>query len=236
MEKKRIVIILIFVIIFLLLIIASFLYNKDKYSVSFETGTSEVFLTKYVSKDEKVSAPTNPIKEGYVFKEWQLNGEKYDFDTKINSNTVLTAKWIKEEYVTITFETNSIEKLDKIKILKGDIIDNLPVSYKEDYEFIGWYLNDELYNNVQIFDDTTLVAKYKNDSINMTYKIGDFVSIVGTYSNSSSISNKSYTNNKRAIGWKRVILDIIDNSEFPYVVGDETGVTGYFKASSIEKI
>ena len=235
MEKKRFIALLVLIFIFSISIIGSVLYNKDKYSVTFETGTSELFLTQYVSKNDKINKPSNPTKEGYVFKEWQLNGEKYDFDSEVNSNTVLTAKWIKEEYVTVKFETNSNIIIEPIKVLKGDIIEDLPILAKDSYEFIGWYLNDKLYNNEEVYDDAILVAEYKNNIINTTYKVGDIVNIIGTYSNSANTNEKSYPNNKKAIGWNRVILDINLDNEFPYVVGNDLGITGFFKASSIEK-
>ncbi len=235
MDKKRFIVILIFIFIFSISIIGSFLYNKDKYSVTFETGTSELFLTQYVGKNDKINKPSNPTKDGYVFKEWQLDGKKFDFDSEIDSDTVLTAKWIKEEYVTINFDTKSSNSISPIKILKGDTIDNIPTPIKDNYEFIGWYLNGKLYESEEVYDDIVLVAEYKNDSINTTYKVGDSVTITGEYSNSSNIGNKTYTKNKKAIGWNRVILDINLDNEFPYVVGNEFGITGFFKASSIEK-
>lgn len=233
MDKKRFVVIIMFIIIFMAIIFASSLYYNDKYSVYFETGTDDGILTQYVEKNEIVNEPIEPKKEGYIFKEWQLNGETYNFDSKVNSDTILTAKWIKEEYITISFNTNSDYKIDSIKILKGDIINNLPVSIKEDYEFIGWYLNDELYTEVELYSDVTLNAQYKNSTINTTYKIEDSVKIIGKYSNSS---RSLYAYNKKAIGWERKIINIIPNCEYPYVIGDSTGVTGFFKANAIEKI
>lgn len=222
-----------FIIAFLIAIFTSLIYYNDKYSVRFETGTDEVILTKYVKKDEQVEEPSIPTKEGYVFKEWQLNGETYNFDTEIEDDTILTAEWIKEEYITITFNTNCDYEIKSKKILKGDTIDELPESTKKDHEFIGWYLNGSLYNNEEIYDDITLEAQYKK--IESSYKIGDKVKIIGNYSKSSN--SKVYeAYNKKAIGWEREIIDIIEDSEFPYVVGNENGVTGFFKSDSIEKI
>lgn len=232
MEKKRTIIILMFIVAFLVAIFTSLIYYNNKYSVTFESGTSEIILTKYVKKNGKVEEPITPIKEGYVFKEWQVNGETYDFDSKVEDDIVLTAEWVKEEYVTITFNTNSDNKVEDKKILKGSIIEELPESKKEEHEFIGWYLNDHLYNNEEIYDDITLEAKYKE--IKTIYEIGDKVIIIGNYSKSAySTIDEAY--NKRAIGWEREIIDIIEDSEFPYVVGNNTGVTGFFKVESIEK-
>lgn len=231
MDKKRIIAITIFIIIFLFLIILSILHYNGKYSVHFETGTDEVILTKYVRINEKVKKPIDPIKEGYIFIEWQLDGETFDFDTEIKEDIVLSAKWSKEEYITINFNTNSNDVIDSKKILKGSIIKELPVPIKEGYEFIGWYLNDTLYSSEEIYSDIVLNAVYKE--IIPTFEIGDKVIIIGNYSN-SAYSKNAY--NKKAIGWERTIINIIENSEYPYMIGNEYGVTGFFKTSSIKKI
>lgn len=44
--------------------------------------------------------PTDPIKEGYIFIEWQHNGLKYNFDTPIETDLELIA--IYEEVKTVT--------------------------------------------------------------------------------------------------------------------------------------
>ncbi len=229
MEKKRLLIIAFIVLLFITAIILSFIYYKDKYKVAFETGTNESILTKYVSKNSKVEEPKSPGKKGYVFVEWQLNGEKYDFNSKIKDDIILTAKWIKEEYITVSYETNSDYSIDSKKILKGSSLSDLPIAYKDGYEFIGWFMNGKLYENEEVNDDAILVAQYKAKEIN--YQINDCILIVGSYSESAFSEESRYS---VAIGWKRRILAIIEDSEYPYMVGNDTGVTGFFKASSIE--
>ena len=233
MEKKRLAIVLIFIIIFMILIGLSMLYYDSKKTVAFETGTEEIILTKYVNKNSIVEQPDDPIKEGYIFKGWQIGEKLYNFDTKVVEDIVLTAKWIKEEYVIVNFNTNTDYKIESINVLKGNIIEKLPIPNKDGYDFIGWYLNEKLYVNKEIHSNITLNAEYKNDRINTTYKEGNKVYIVGNYSNSAYGLT---ANNKMAIGWERKILAIIEQGEFPYVIGDETGVTGFFKANSIKKI
>lgn len=233
MEKKRIIIMIMFIVAFIMAIISSLIYNNGKYSVQFETGTNEIILTKYVNKNEKIEEPVAPIKEGYVFKEWQLNGKTYNFDEEIKDDTILTAEWIKEEYIKIIFDTDSTDIVENKKILKGNSINELPKVTKEGYEFIGWYLGDKLYNSEKIYDDATLKAYYKK--IEPSYKIGDKIKIIGSYSSSSTATvDEAY--NKKAIGWERKIINKIEGSEFPYVIGNDDGITGFFKSSSIEKI
>ena len=43
------------------------------------------------------TAPTAPTKDGYTFVEWQLDGKKYDFSTKVTKNITLVAVWNKNE-------------------------------------------------------------------------------------------------------------------------------------------
>lgn len=231
MDKKRIIIILIFVFIFIISIFMSLIYYNDKYSVSFETGSEDVILTQFVNKNGTVKIPIEPTKEGFIFKEWQLNGEKFDFDTQIDEDIILSAEWVKEEYVTVSFSADTLEFFEEIKLLKGETIKELPVSKKEEYEFIGWYLNDELYENQEINGDITLIAKY--EKIIPEYKIGDKVKIIDKY---AKMSADEFAYNKRAIGWEREILNIIEGANYPYVVGDKTGVTGFFKIESLERV
>ena len=231
MDKKRFIVILIFIIVFIISILISSIYYKDKYSVNFETGCEDAILTQFVEKDGTVKEPIEPTKEGYIFKEWQLDGVAFDFNTKLDKDIILSAEWIKEEYVTVNFSTDTLEEFEEIKLLKGNTINELPISEKEGYEFLGWYLDDELYENQKINSDVVLVAKYKE--IIPELKIGDKVKIVGNY---AKMSTDKVAYNKRALGWEREILNIIEGVEFPYVVGDDTGVTGFFKLESLERM
>lgn len=233
MEKKRIIVISLIIIAFIVSIVISLISYKDKYVVSFETGTDEKFLNQYVKKNDKIVEPTAPKKDGYVFIEWQLNGEQYDFETGVKTDTILTAKWIKEDYIVINYNTDSTYSIESNKILKGSTIENLPIAYKDGYEFVGWSINGKLYDNEIINDNVVLYAEYKNETINTTYKVGDSVLIIGNYSNTAFSIGAKYS---LAIGWKREILGIIEDSNYPYIVGSGDEVTGFFKSSSLEII
>lgn len=63
-------------------------------------------------------------------------------------------------------------------------------------------------------------------------KVGDKVKIVGTGNGASDgSSNTAY-----GIGWEREILKIYEGRAYPYQVGNSTGTTGFYKASSLEKL
>ena len=46
-----------------------------------------------VKEGAKVAKPADPVREGYVFGGWLLNGEAYDFDAAVTGDMTLTAKW-----------------------------------------------------------------------------------------------------------------------------------------------
>lgn len=63
-------------------------------------------------------------------------------------------------------------------------------------------------------------------------KVGDRVEIIGTGNGSAyGTSNIAY-----GIGWKRQILKIYEGKAYPYMVGNEIGVTGFYQASSLRKL
>ena len=41
----------------------------------------------------KVAKPTDPVRDGYVFDGWMLDGKAYDFDAAVTGDITLTAKW-----------------------------------------------------------------------------------------------------------------------------------------------
>lgn len=63
-------------------------------------------------------------------------------------------------------------------------------------------------------------------------KIGDKVKIIGTGNGASDGS----ANTAGGIGWEREILKIYEGREYPYQVGNSTGTTGFYKASSLQKL
>lgn len=66
------------------------------YTVKFDTKGGSSIKEVQVKKNKKVKNPGKPTKKGYIFVEWQLNGKKYDFDSKVTKDITLVAKWKKK--------------------------------------------------------------------------------------------------------------------------------------------
>ena len=69
--------------------------SKKILTVEFNTDGGNNIDTIEIEKGTQIKKPTPPTKTGYKFVEWQLNGEKFDFNSNIEENIVLTAKWEK---------------------------------------------------------------------------------------------------------------------------------------------
>ena len=71
-------------------------WNINTYTVTFDTDEGTVPSTEEVSYGDKVTEPTtDPIRTGYTFAGWQLEGETtaFDFNTPITGNITLKAIW-----------------------------------------------------------------------------------------------------------------------------------------------
>lgn len=80
--------------------------EPTEFTVSFDTDGAGDIKSVVVKKGKKVSTPSTPEKEGYVFLGWYNGEEKYDFDSKVTANLALVAKWREKsttEYEDITF-------------------------------------------------------------------------------------------------------------------------------------
>lgn len=68
--------------------------KKKGYSVIFNVAGGTHVSNQYVLKGNKAAMPAAPTKVGYTFGGWYLNDELYNFDTVLNGNIILIAKWI----------------------------------------------------------------------------------------------------------------------------------------------
>jgi uncharacterized repeat protein (TIGR02543 family) len=80
-----------------ILLIAIFIYSlffsTPTYKVTFDTNGGNSIESVKVKKNGTVTKPADPTKEGYNFKEWQVNGATFDFSTPITGNITVTAVW-----------------------------------------------------------------------------------------------------------------------------------------------
>lgn len=157
---------------------------------------------------ENVKKPeTDPTKDGYIFKGWYKDStckEKFDFNSKIISDTSIYAKWEKEiKKFTISFignggtgEMNTIEKDKGQKYI-------LPISTfipAEGKEFDAWEINGQRKSpgeEIIINSDTQIKAIWKDKIITPGPKVEPEVEIkpspeIKPENNDSGNNNKNH--------------------------------------------
>ena len=133
-------------------------------TVSFDTnGWTEIEPTTW-NYNTIFEAPTNnPTKTGYNFSWWTLNGEPFDFSTKITWDIILTGVWSLINYPIYytlnswdnnTGNVNSYTVEDKVSLYNAT---------RSGYVFEGWYSGDNKIVSIEKWTTWTgyLTAQWK---------------------------------------------------------------------------
>ena len=166
---------------------------KDNYDVIFKDAAGNEFFKTTVANGTTVTAPeSNPTKTAFLFKEWQLNGKKYDFSTPVTEDIVLTPAWDfdTENYIKVKFTVDGSAYGDEQYIAKnGTVTAPEGTPTKDGYLFQFWAKKGETtaYDfTAAIAEDLTLEAYFKLDAneytltfMNGTEKIGEVKVIEG---------------------------------------------------------
>ena len=144
------------------------------YTVTFDSnGGSDVPSQSGIIYAGKATKPEDPVKNGYIFDGWWIEGERWSFvGYSVTEDITLVAKWENVSNI-ITFDAN------------GGILDNssmtvyyneyysLPTPQKLGYEFKGWYSNNIKYNDGIWLNkqDIQLIAKWEIVNYTITYHL-----------------------------------------------------------------
>ena len=152
----------------------------EKYTVTFDTDGGSEISSKEVNEGEKVAKPSNPTKAGYIFKEWQLNGKTYNFNSPVTKNITLKAVWTKElAKYTVIFDTNGGSEVSSKVVSEGSKVTKPSNPTKAGYVFKEWQLDGKTYDfNTPVTKNIKLVAVWEEVAKNYTFK----VSLVDDYS------------------------------------------------------
>ena len=142
-----------------------------KYTVTFDTdGGTKVEEIK-VKKNATIEVLPTTTKDGYTFIEWQLNGKKFNKNTKITSNITLKASWQKNaepsvdiKKYTVTFNTDGGSSISSKKVAEGTRASKPTNPTRDGYTFVEWQLDGKIYNfNTVVTKDITLKAVWKKN-------------------------------------------------------------------------
>ena len=153
------------IVIVIVLIVGCLLFylKKDGYLVTFNSNGGSVVAPVKTGLTKTIEKPENPVKEGYHFVGWYLDGEKFNFDTEITENITLQAEYekLEEMMYTLAFDSLGGDKIENI-IVKENTVLEAPIPERDGYEFVGWYYHNKEFDfSNPITSDMVLVAKYK---------------------------------------------------------------------------
>ncbi|MBQ4571034.1 MAG: InlB B-repeat-containing protein [Bacilli bacterium] len=150
-------------------------WEATSYNITYNLDggiNSESNPDTYTVEDEVVlSAPT---KEGFAFLGWYINDELV---TKIAKGTTgdvtLVAKWEAGSFNIIYNLDGGVNNEANPSVFSPESDVELSAPTKNGYNFLGWYLNDELVTKIPAgtAGDVTLVAKWEALSYNIIYNL-----------------------------------------------------------------
>lgn len=141
-----------------------------KYNVTFDTDGGNNIESKSVEENGKIEKPTNPTKDKYTFLGWYLNDELFDFNTNINSNITLKAKWRNNSTVTLN-RLDSNVTYDIETTFNDNYFDNPSNVFSNDLARFSFNMSainlgdDRVYNFFDALDfDNIFLIKQSDDS------------------------------------------------------------------------
>ena len=165
------------------------MWTLNSYTVSFSVGDGATGVAdQTIYFGFKATKPTDPVRSGYSFGGWMLDGSEYDFGTPVRDNITLTAKWLPRTYsieYVLGGGVNASSNPDSYNIESGTIV--LADPTREGFIFLGWYDAEQNGNRVTEIKagSTGRITLYARWQAN-TY-IVDFVLNGGTMKNTEQI-------------------------------------------------
>ena len=143
----------------------------DLYTVKFNTNCESSIPDQEIGSGGFAMRPADPVREGYVFDNWYLDGETDPFtfvsrpitsEIASESNIVtLNANWLKA--MTVEFDSGEGSDVDPQTVGEGRCATRPADPYLEGWQFFYWYSDDESTAfdfKTKIYSDTTLHAKW----------------------------------------------------------------------------
>jgi uncharacterized repeat protein (TIGR02543 family) len=144
------------------------------YTVRFETEGGTTYPEQFIEENGKVVQPSEPVRDGYKFVEWQVDGNPYNFDNPVTSNLTIVAKWEEEDEnktYTVTFDLNggNGSKPANQTVKTGEsatVPSERPTHSNRYYIFNGWSTSRNAKSAnieaVKIRNDTTFYAVWQD--------------------------------------------------------------------------
>ena len=134
---------------------------KEVYTVEFDSDGGSEVEPQTVADGDYAAKPVPPVKEGYGFDKWLLDGEEYDFETPVTEDITLKATW-SQTFYTVAFDSDGGSEVAEQTVAHGGYAVKPEDPTKEGYAFDQWLLDDEIYDfETPVTDPMELKATWK---------------------------------------------------------------------------
>ncbi len=206
----------------------------EKYTISFYVD-NEIFSTIDTSGNEILTLPNAPQKENYSFKGWYFDNESFeneltaDFyqNTALESDVNVYAYYqlVNEEpkEFKVSFDSNGGSKVEEVVT---SIIESEPVTTRDGYTFLGWYLDESFINKVtfpfEVTKDQTLYAKWEENTYNVHFELNGGTGVTDLKTNKIEKEPLPTKDGYTFLGWY-LEESFINKVTFPFeVTKDQT--------------
>lgn len=126
-------------------------WEANSYTVTFDSNGGETVESMTIETDEQFVLPV-PVYPLYTFDGWyngnnKIENGKFTFAEDLD----LVAHWHRTQY-NVSFNTNGGNDIPSFKVNSFSQIKELPTPTKDEYEFLGWYLDE---NKIELPYDFT---------------------------------------------------------------------------------
>ena len=152
-----------------------FTFSKNRtYTVTLDIDGGKLLNNISIKRGYTIENIDKPIRDGYIFVSWLLNGIPFDEDTPITEDITLEAKWIPEPDIVkkykITFDIDGEIKTQSVE--EGKTVDKPKNPTKVNYKFVGWYKNGEEYDfDTSVNSNITLKAVFEEKMAKIVFDL-----------------------------------------------------------------
>ena len=142
------------------------------YKVTFNAGQGTIetpegamhSLEQTVTYGNTACAVSTPVREGYTFLAWQVNGADYDFTTPVTGNIELQATWEKSAHTAYFVSEGKVVATQNFAT--GEPIEVPTIDARDGYILSGWYTDEALtrrfdFSNCSMTSDIVLYANWE---------------------------------------------------------------------------
>lgn len=76
--------------------------TKENFTVEFDSAGGSNVNAQIIEAGQKATKPADPTRTNYTFMGWYVDGKQYDFNTAVNKDVKLIAKWKTSKKLTLT--------------------------------------------------------------------------------------------------------------------------------------